>query len=66
MDEYEPESGNFINDSDGNDMDFVPQTPPDPQPSISTQSQSVSDRYPGRGAARGRGRGSKSIYSTCE
>ena len=33
----EPESGDSNDDSDGNDMDFVPQTPPDPQPTISTQ-----------------------------
>ena len=39
--EYEPESGNSSNDSDENDIDCVPQTPPDHKPSTSTQSQSV-------------------------
>ena len=68
MDEYEPESGDSSNDSDGNDMDFVPQTPraPDPQTSISTQSHSMRGRYRRRGAARCRGGGSQSIYSTCQ
>ena len=45
--EYEPESGNSSHDSDKNDMDCVPQTPPDHKPSTSTQSQSVRGRKKG-------------------